>query len=668
MKTKKKIRKGILFVTLFTMIAFSFLTVGLFTRKESVHAATELASSPLEMNGILKTDAINAPQTSSLDSIAIRREQKVTIVDTGWIDVKVSLTYNDFSTFDETWIRFSYPNKQNHTLNVAVYLVDDANVTFGWKTTTGTPTAGVIQSAVAVNDDPVQSTTTGEGKLAWNYTQVSSADERFYIYSKANGEQYKKILGYETADKTFNWANVKYALFRIPLDSNLNYDLRLGSIYGRPNGGTFQKAFDPAAVQTVGTSSANDVSYAAHKNTQPETDAANFAPVVNDFSVRKMRANEIFLASTLASGNYEIDLKNMPADLSAYNGIKYYVDTTGCGKITMNCMLADTTETDNEPYWSSALCQALLYPDEGEHYVSPMNELPANFKGYVVIAFTDFRTTSVAKKDGVFDLTKILTDRMAFTIASPQSENAFILKDVCFVGDAKTQIRIEQHLQLPDGTWGSNVMQSIEKEELLAGSTYVPHDFGDYVVDSGNPKNVFNPTSKNCVKAGLPAGGNVTGDFRATVYYKLKPQKIEKIFGMDEVNAMQFTADMSTESILENFPQEAISVGTVRKDLVQLSGAWQADERTDTSLQLTFVPTNLPETVVDTDSVLTVTVSFPSTNKTDTTDNNKNNNKDTTKDKNPSSTGTLAIVVLSVAGGAGVIALVIYFVVKRRNS
>ncbi len=301
----------------------------------------------------------------------------------------------------------------------------------------------------------------------------------------------------------------------------------------------------------------------------------------------------------------------IPTDLSSYNGFSYHVDTSETSQVEFFHQL---TELGGEEWKSNAISAtqvAFFYPDDGSDYFwGRVNYYPAGFKGKVVVPFTSFRT--VNPQDKVFD-TANLDGELVF-IVSVATGGSITVKDIQLVTDAKTVITMEYYPQRIEGDYGSANYFAIHKAEVLAGADkFIPKEIDGYYFDENNSKNNLNnyanSAEKNFIKVGLCGSGMVAGSYRPIVYYKRIPQVIEKVFGLENVKS-SYPEDTYTQTIMADFPKGGIVVGTERKELLQLMGEWKAIKREQDSLTVVFHPTNMPETVIDENRILTVVIAF----------------------------------------------------------
>lgn len=159
--------------------------------------------------------------------------------------------------------------------------------------------------------------------------------------------------------------------------------------------------------------------------------------------VGTIKANEV---KSYANGEnqWQAFFTCIPGDISAYNGISYYVDNTlSDGDLFFNKCIRENAKNGIMEHWfvDGTTPYAMVYPDGGEAYVGNANVIPAGFKGTIVVPFSDLTLREVAGivEDRVLDLTNLFV-RIEFamdTANSTYSSRDFIIKDIKLVSDAR---------------------------------------------------------------------------------------------------------------------------------------------------------------------------------------------------------------------------------------
>lgn len=145
------------------------------------------------------------------------------------------------------------------------------------------------------------------------------------------------------------------------------------------------------------------------------------------------------------------------ANLASYEGIGYWVDTTIEGKeVYFNKFLHEAnTAGENGEYKESEIYytsddSVAVYLDEqtGKEFYSSSNKIPANFKGYVQIPFTNFSMPDWVSGERLnnkkLDL-KNLIPELGLTFSGDVGDARFIIKDIVLLKDVyeippKTQL------------------------------------------------------------------------------------------------------------------------------------------------------------------------------------------------------------------------------------
>lgn len=180
--------------------------------------------------------------------------------------------------------------------------------------------------------------------------------------------------------------------------------------------------------------------------------------VENNIRLEVLKANEVKLKRlyTEAEGfNWadfytEIKSDTSYADISAYNGISYYVDNTLMtdkevffNKFVREWVLASGGTREE---WYLDAGYAKFFPEDGsEPFEQFANIVPAGFKGTIVVPFSNYGIPSwYANVDnGELDLGCVYK-YLGFTCDNSRGEIDFIMKDVKLVKDAPDYRRFEQ--------------------------------------------------------------------------------------------------------------------------------------------------------------------------------------------------------------------------------
>lgn len=167
--------------------------------------------------------------------------------------------------------------------------------------------------------------------------------------------------------------------------------------------------------------------------------------------VTPVKANEMKVRPN-DKAPWQLWYATIPANISAYNGISYYIDNTLAeGSIFFNKCLRETGASGFAEVWfvdGTAGIFAQYIPDEGEPFVGNANVIPEGFKGTIVVPFSNWTTRANTVADGVLDLSNVWT-RLEF--AMDVANNAFnsrdfIMRDVKLVADAQQFHLTEQQV------------------------------------------------------------------------------------------------------------------------------------------------------------------------------------------------------------------------------
>ena len=586
-------------------------------------AEAETNVEALELNPILRVGGgFDSPLTSSIDAINIwRKASQVNKTGSGRLAVQITLMQTDLSDIEQYYVRMSYPTSfTTYTKPVEFGLVDGNNIMYGWR-----DDGDVAESAkgymaeVTEEGKPESAGTAVPNKRVYWCDQVKANGEYWYIHDAATWQQRtSNIAGCSnTAGASFDASNVKYAVFQVPMDT-MSYLLNIGEIYGKKSDGSFVKLFDPAQSVITDTVSnvANSVYVSAWVSDKPAA--------TSDYEVRKMRAGEVVFTEAVTTQWVTLPMA-IPEDISAYNGISYEVDLTGCtSDLFINKYVSEYSDGEKENWYSNE-GKAMFYPENGEPYSSHTNVIPAGFKGKIVVAFCAFIPNKGAEtKDGVMDLS-VTGETLGFTVNTKYNNTQFVgnftIKDVKLVSDAQVEYYVMQCLRRPDGRFNEVVMV---KQTATAGApAYQPQaEIENYqntgltcILDEDMPAALTGEeayySAGVCRPYRIADDGVVSWDYRPRLYYRNKDSYvIEKVFGLDNLPTKLYHSETVEEDVMALLPQDGITVGNSGKGLLQITGSWTVTVE-ENSLVAEFVPgDDLPAWLVDSNNLLTRTVAL----------------------------------------------------------
>ena len=582
-------------------------------------SAAEGSSAPLELSSVIHVDGDGGSVlTSAIDAINLWRKS-TSLGKAGRLAVKIPMNEKSLSDIEEFYVRMSNPHTDTtFSRDVDFCLVDHNNVMYGWRADSSDVTSGSkgYRAAVIKEGNPGIPGNCGTVEAnTRNYwaDKVYANAEYWYIHKVSEWQQRTNdTAGFATQPgQSFDRANVKYAVFQVPLSFE-NLNLNIGQIWGKKSDGTFKILFDPAKIDV--------------KNITMFSTATNGS--TSDYQLTKMRAGEVVVPAS-ASDNSAMRME-IPTNISQYNGVSFEVDLTDCASdLFMNKYVADYSD-GNKEVWYSNDGLAMFYPEpgtkfyneKGASYSGELNVIPAGFKGTIVVAFCTFKPNpGTETKDNVMDLSKANDERLGFTIQPKGSypfTGSFILKNVKLVSDAMVEYWVLQYLLRPDGRYNEAVMT--KQTAIAGGPAYAP---AQTVTNYQN-------TGKTCVleKATLTGdgaymdgsnfrpykindGGVASWGYRPRVYYhKQGGYTINKVFGLDQLPDKILDAEYDKDALEEKLPTGGITVGNDGNGLLQLTGNWSITKN-ENDVTVKFTPNpQLPDWLNDNKNVLTRTITL----------------------------------------------------------
>lgn len=227
----------------------------------------------------------------------------------------------------------------------------------------------------------------------------------------------------------------------IEYDTQYNFDnkLNFGNMY----------LFDAEA--TIGTQYAKSFDISKIKKANGTTQEANayymwpLTPVHDELvRVEIVKANTIktyqLYTNQAQNQQWSPFYMNIPMNISAYNGISYYVDTTeASGDIFFNKFIREwTNSVSGEEYYCDTGF-AEYYPDGGDMFVGDTNTITKGFKGTIVVPFSNFALPGWWKtggdNNGILNLESVWWN-FGFTFEVTRGNRSFIIKDFKLVTDA----------------------------------------------------------------------------------------------------------------------------------------------------------------------------------------------------------------------------------------
>ncbi|MDE6411227.1 MAG: hypothetical protein K2L02_01640 [Clostridia bacterium] len=242
--------------------------------------------------------------------------------------------------------------------------------------------------------------------------------------------------------------------------------VNIGDIYIEDESGTTTKVLDASTLTEGGNAGQYAVEYNGYGAFEQDALAAATR-------VSKIKANEVKTYQN-EKNQWQLWFAEIPADSSAYNGISYYIDNTlSEGELFFNKCLR---EAGGEHWFVDGTTGifAQYVPDQGEPYVGNANVIPEDYKGTIIVPFSNLTTRPGATtQDGVLDLTGMFT-RIEFALDTKNADfpsRDFIMKDVKLVADA-TQYQLTEQQVTPVGD--TKIVNSFEYYDAFD----LAHDWG----------------------------------------------------------------------------------------------------------------------------------------------------------------------------------------------
>lgn len=247
--------------------------------------------------------------------------------------------------------------------------------------------------------------------------------------------------------------NVAYATVWMP-SRTFDADIAIGALYGVKEDGSYSLLFDPSASEQV-----NDKSLLNSANKYC-TEATVGDGAVH-WSIAKIEATNLMpLHNGIGVNNFfDVPIANvLPEDISAYNGISYYIDNTQ-STLPTDLQLKIREKDDGEQWYSDNQKATLFYEDSktatGDYVVLEKgNEIPAGKKGTVVIPFSSFYRMWDPNINNKFDLNSIGANLTL--VYHPQAEtyaNGYSVGKFTLVTDAKAKFKEYRLYQKADGSY-----------------------------------------------------------------------------------------------------------------------------------------------------------------------------------------------------------------------
>lgn len=227
-----------------------------------------------------------------------------------------------------------------------------------------------------------------------------------------------------------------------------NADLSIGALYGVKADGSYTLLFDPSQAT------------ATFDNVNGYKTETNGGSPLN-WSIAKIEATNLMpLHDGIGVNNYfDVPVANvLPEDISAYNGISYYIDNSQ-STLPTDLQLKIREKNDGEQWYSDNQKATLFYEDSetatGDYVVLEKgNEIPAGKKGTVVIPFSSFYRMWEPNINNKFDLNSIGTNLTL--VYHPQAEtyaNGYSVGNFTLVTDAKAKFKEYRLYQKADGSY-----------------------------------------------------------------------------------------------------------------------------------------------------------------------------------------------------------------------
>lgn len=241
-------------------------------------------------------------------------------------------------------------------------------------------------------------------------------------------------LNWAGTTSDFDFTNVTKVIVELDTLYNPYTKVNIGNMYVK-KGNEYTQVYDVTKA-TVGFGTANMYGKWGDEDANKKHVTAT-----------KLAANEIRTKAYYTTNNSQWSpfFMLMPMDISAYNGISYYVDNSAnTNSVFFNKFVREYQNNVTGEEWYCDGGYATYTPEEGEAFVDSANIIPAGFKGTITVPFTNFALPGwETVENGVFDLDCVFWN-FGFTFDVSQGECSFLIKDFKLVADAKEFVRTTQ--------------------------------------------------------------------------------------------------------------------------------------------------------------------------------------------------------------------------------
>ena len=341
------------------------------------------------------------------------------------LDAKSGAYANSVSTYTECFVGFEGNDGTNYVWTTPKWSDATTDVVYYSPTFLGNKTGVLTQHF------NVQLASHGD---AWY--SIAASD----VCKHDNADPHSKIesSAYSNLPCAKIWLNAKI----------YNADLSIGALYGVKADGSYTLLFDPSQAT------------ATFDNVNGYKTETNGGSPLN-WSIAKIEATNLMpLHDGIGVNNYfDVPVANvLPEDISAYNGISYYIDNIQSTLPTD--LQLKIREKDNGEQWYSDNQKATLFYENSEtatgDYVvlEKGNEIPAGKKGTVVIPFSSFYRMWDPNINNKFDLNSIGANLTL--VYHPQAEtyaNGYSVGNFTLVTDAKAKFKEYRLYQKVDGSY-----------------------------------------------------------------------------------------------------------------------------------------------------------------------------------------------------------------------
>lgn len=440
-------------------LGFGFVVAGIGVGGNALYAnaeETDSSESSTVQNTVLETPEMTKGYLHIQSNVSDRTPDKTWDRWDGYI-LNMKLAQTDLSSFTNFWWNIQakdgdYCSSGNGYTECYIGFRKD-NTNYLW----GNPNWGTTDTNL-VYYSPTFMGNNLTGQHAWHRCVRLSAKGNAWYTIAAN----KIAIG--TTDN--DWANLTVAGDNNSAFQNVDCatvwmpsrtfdaDIAIGALYGVKEDGSYSLLFDPSASEQV-----NDKSLLNSANTYC-TEATVGDGAVH-WSIAKIEATNLMpLHDGIGVNNYfDVPVANvLPEDISAYNGISYYIDNSQSALPTD--LQLKIREKDNGEQWYSDNQKATLFYEDSEtasgDYVvlEKGNEIPAGKKGTVVIPFSSFYRMWEPNINNKFDLNSIGTNLTL--VYHPQAEtyaNGYSVGNFTLVTDAKAKFKEYRLYQKADGSY-----------------------------------------------------------------------------------------------------------------------------------------------------------------------------------------------------------------------